>query len=181
MTMKKRNSVFIATSLDGFIADKNGGIEWLHADPAIENIDMGYDAFMANIDALVMGRMTFETVCGFNIPWPYTKPVFVLSNTLNQIPDKFSSNATLVHGTIPAVLEQLHQQGYHRLYIDGGKTIQGFLNEDLIDDMVITTIPVLLGEGIPLFATVPSTRQFACVESKRYADKVVQNRFVRLR
>lgn len=75
--MNKKNSVFIATSLDGFIADKNGGIDWLHSLPNPDNDDMGYGAFMTQIDALIMSRKTFETVCGFDMDWPYTKPVFV--------------------------------------------------------------------------------------------------------
>ena len=69
--MKKKNSVFIATSLDGYIADKNGGIDWLHSIPNPDNIDMGYENFISKIDALVMGRVTFETVCGFDMDWPY--------------------------------------------------------------------------------------------------------------
>ncbi|SHJ20520.1 dihydrofolate reductase family protein [Aquimarina spongiae] len=80
--MKKTNKVFIATSLDGYIADKDGGIDWLHAIPNPDNIDMRYNEFTSQIDALVMGRTTFETVCGFDIDWPYSKKVFVLSNSL---------------------------------------------------------------------------------------------------
>ena len=84
--MDKKNLVFIATSLDGCIADKNGGLDWLHSIPNPENEDMGYPAFISQIDALVMGRTSFETVCGFDVDWPYSQPVFVLSNTLDTIP-----------------------------------------------------------------------------------------------
>ena len=135
--MNKRNSVFIATSLDGYIADKNGEIDWLHSIPNPDAIDMGYDAFTSRIDALVMGRTTFETVCGFDMDWPYQKPVFVLSNTLTELPKKCRDQAQLVKGTLKEVLETIHERGFHRLYIDGGTTIQGFLKEDLIDDMTI--------------------------------------------
>ncbi|MEX0272908.1 MAG: dihydrofolate reductase family protein [Flavobacteriaceae bacterium] len=69
--MGKKNSIFIATSLDGYIADKNGGLDWLHSIPNPDNDDMGFAAFNNNIDALVMGRTTFETVIGFDVPWPY--------------------------------------------------------------------------------------------------------------
>lgn len=82
--MRKKNSVFIATSLDGFIADKNGRIDWLHSIPNPENDDMGYVKFEEKIDALVIGRGTFETVLGFDVDWPYHKPVFVLSNKLTR-------------------------------------------------------------------------------------------------
>src|SRR6188768_1468763 len=102
--MEKKNSVFIATSLDGFIADKNGGIDWLNSFPDIDSVDTGYDAFMAHIDALVWGRATFETVCSFGIDWPYTKPVFVLSSTLKEIPQKYKDKVTLLSGTVIHVL-----------------------------------------------------------------------------
>jgi dihydrofolate reductase len=180
LTMKKRNSVFIATSLDGYIADRNGGIEWLHAIPNPDGIDMGYGALMARIDALVMGRTTFETVCGFDMDWPYQKPVFVLSNSLTEIPDPYKDKAFLVKGTLTEILEQIHQKGYYSLYIDGGATIQSFLKEDLIDDMVITLIPILLGGGVPLFSELPKVLEFECTATEVYLDKVVQNHFRRV-
>ncbi len=103
--MEKKNSVYIATSLDGFIADKNGGIEWLDSIPIPENEDMGYYKFTEDIDALVMGRTTFETVLGFDVDWPYKKPVFVLSNSLNEIPESHKDKAYLVKGTMSQILK----------------------------------------------------------------------------
>lgn len=177
--MDKKNRVFIATSLDGYIADKNGGIDWLDAVPNLDTIDTGYAEFISQIDALVMGRVTFETVCGFDVDWPYQKPVFVLSNTMAEIPDKFKGKAQLVKGTLTEVLQQIHQKGYYRLYIDGGKTIQSFLREDLIDDMIITIIPVLLGAGYPLFSELSEQLDFECKESKLFLDRVAQNHYIR--
>ena len=177
--MKKKNQVFIATSLDGYIADKIGGIDWLHSIPNPNNVDMGYGEFIAKIDALVMGRKTFETVCSFDMDWPYQIPVFVLSNTLKEISEKFKDKAQLLKGAFNEILEQIHGNGFHNLYIDGGLTIQGFLKEDLIDEMTITTIPILLGGGIPLFSKLPNSLNFECVESKIYLNKVVQNKFIR--
>ena len=81
--MEKRNKVFIASSIDGYIADKNGGIDWLQSVPNPDHDDMGYNSFINEVDALVMGRNTFETVCGFDIDWPYSKPVYVLSRSLS--------------------------------------------------------------------------------------------------
>jgi dihydrofolate reductase len=179
--MVKRNSVFIATSLDGYIADKNGGIDWLHSTPNPDMIDMGYAEFMSKVDALVMGRTTFETVCGFDMDWPYEKPVFVLSHTLKKIPDDYKNKAFLVKGTLSEILEQIHQKGHHLLYIDGGTTIQGFLKEDLIEEMTITIIPILLGGGTRLFTDLPKALDFECVESKVYLNKIVQNHFRRIR
>lgn len=179
--MEKRNKVFIATSIDGYIADKDGNIDWLTSIPNPENTDMGYEAFMSGIDALIMGRTTFETVCGFDMDWPYNKPVFVLSNSLKQIPVGYEGKVELVKGDLQDILEQIHLRGYHHLYIDGGKTIRSFLQEDLIDEMTITTIPYLLGGGIPLFTELPERLDFECAESKIFHGKVVQNRFIRKR
>lgn len=179
--MEKTNKVFIATSIDGYIADKNGGIEWLHSIPNPENIDMGYGEFTAQIDALVMGRTTFEMVCGFDVDWPYKQPVFVLSNNLTTIPEEYKDKAEIVNGSLNEVLKKIHNKGYNHLYIDGGKTIQSFLKEDLIDEMIITTIPYVLGGGIPLFADLQTRLDFECIDSKLFLKKVVQSRFVRKR
>ena len=105
------NKVFIATSLDGFIADKDGGIGWLDTFPEINNIDTGYVDFTTGIDALVMGRSTFETVCGFDMDWPYTKPVFVLSNRMTSIPKEYEEKAVLVKGDLREIIEKIHNKG----------------------------------------------------------------------
>jgi len=177
--MAKKNKVFIATSLDGYIADKNGKIDWLHSTPNPDNIDMGYNEFTSQIDALVMGRNTFETICGFDIGWPYQKPVFVLSNSLTNIPKKYKDKVILAKGPLKEIIKQINEKGFHNLYIDGGKTIQSFLKEDLIDEITITIIPFLLGSGTPLFNDLPKRLDFECIDSKIYLKKVVQNYFVR--
>ncbi|MCR9065372.1 MAG: dihydrofolate reductase family protein [Cytophagales bacterium] len=179
--MKSTNSVFIATSMDGYIADKNGQIDWLHDLPNPENDDMGYHAFTEQIDALVMGRTTFETVCSFDIEWPYTKPVYVLSRTLKKIPEEYTGKVFLVNGSLKDVLAKIYNEGHYRLYIDGGATIQSFLQEDLIDELIITIIPVLLGGGTALFSDLNSPLQFKCIGSKHYLESVVQNHFKRNR
>lgn len=179
--MKKTNRVFIATSIDGYIADKNGGIEWLHSIPNPEGTDMGYGEFISQIDAFVLGRNTFETVCNFDIDWPYLKPVFVLSNSMTTLPEIYKGKAELVKGTLQEILNTIYKKECFNLYIDGGKTIQSFLKEDLIHEMTLTTIPYLLGGGIPLFADLPKDLEFECMDSRIYINKIVQSRFVRVK
>jgi len=179
--LNKKNSVFIATSLDGYIADKNGRIDWLYSIPNPENDDMGYAEFNNKIDALVMGRTTFETVIGFDVDWPYDKPVFVLSNKLKEIPESHKDKAFLVKGTLKEILEQIRGKGFNRLYIDGGTTIRNFLKEDLIDEMVLTTIPILLGGGSSLFSELPNEMKFELIKTKTYLNKVTQNHYKRER
>lgn len=175
------NVVFIATSLDGYIADKNGGVDWLHTIPNPEGNDMGYAKHIASIDALVMGRNTLDMVLSFGIDWPYSKPVFVLSNTMTSVPDGYEDKVFLINGPLKEVLEKIHAKGFVNLYIDGGVTIQNFLKEDLIDEMIITTIPVLLGGGSPLFGDLEAPLHFKLVKSDTFLDAIVQNHFIRER
>jgi len=177
--IEKRNSVYIATSIDGYISDKNGGIDWLDTIPIPANIDMGYDKFMSQIDALVMGRITFETVCGFDIDWPYQKPVFILSNTLTEVPEKYVDKVKIIKGPLTEVLKQIHLKGFYKLYIDGGTTIQSFLKEDLIDFMIITKIPILLGGGSPLFKLMTKPLDFKHLKTEVFLNQIVQSQYER--
>ncbi|WP_430968288.1 dihydrofolate reductase family protein [Spongiimicrobium sp. 2-473A-2-J] len=179
--MEKRNMVFIGTSLDGYIADKDGGLEWLQAVPNPDQLDLGYNSFIAQVDALVMGRTTFETVCGFDMEWPYKIPVFVMSRTLQTVPEKYRDKATLLHGPLQQVLGQLHKKGYGKLYIDGGSLVQSFLREDLVDELIITRLPIVLGGGTPLFSTLPEALQFEHVKTEVLLDEIVQSRYKRKR
>lgn len=176
-----KNKVFIATSLDGYIADADGGIGFLESIPELNEIDSGWNSFMEGIDALVMGRNTFEKVISFGIDWPYQKPVFVLSSRLKEIPEKLRDQVFLSQGPLKSVLASIHQKGFKNLYIDGGSTIQSFLEEDLIDEMIITTIPVLLGGGIPLFKHLDQPLHFHCIKSVNFLDRVNQSHYQRIR
>lgn len=177
----KQNLVFIANSLDGYIADKNNGLAWLEMIPNPEQNDCGYKAFIERVDALVMGRKTFETVCSFDIEWPYTKPVFVLSNSLNEVPEKYQGKVELVKGKLRDVLETINSKGYESLYIDGGSCIQSFLKEDLIDELIVSTFPVLLGGGAPLFGNLPKEQEYELVSSEVMLGQIVQSQYKRKR
>jgi dihydrofolate reductase len=127
-----------------------------------------------------MGRTTFETVCGLDVDWPYTKPVYVLSNSLTAIPEEYAAKVWLVKGTLPEILQHLHDRGHDRLYIDGGgTTITSFLAEGLIDEMIITVFLVLLGAGHRLFGTLPEEQYFELVGSKVCLGKLVQSHYRR--
>ena len=178
---EKQNLVFIAQSLDGYIADKNGALDWLFSTPNPEQIDMGYSEFINRVDAIVMGRTTFETVSNFDCDWPYTVPVFVLSNKLESLDPEYKGKVEIVKGSIPEVLEQIHKKGYHSLYIDGGQVIQSFLKEDLIDEMILTTIPILLGGGYSLFGDLDKAMAFDLVKSEVFLDAIVQSSYKRKR
>lgn len=174
------NIVYIATSLDGYIAGKNGELDWLHSIPNPDNIDLGWAAFIGQIDAIVMGRNTFETVCGFDVDWPYPMPVFVLSNSMTTIPEQYRDKAEVVSGPLCKVVESINAKGFSTLYIDGGKTIQSFLRDDLIDEMIITQIPIMLGGGVPLFGERPAPLTFKHISTQVHLDAMVQTHYRRL-
>lgn len=173
------NIVYIATSIDGYISDKNNGLDWLEIVPNPNQSDFGWTNFMTRIDAIVMGRNTFETVCRFECDWPYPKPVFVLSNTLNSLPKEYEDKARITQGSPIDIVRTLQDKGYDNLYIDGGYTVQQFLKADLIDDMIITVIPVLLGGGTPLFANLPEQMAFECIKSEVHLNALVQTHYRR--
>ncbi len=172
-----RNIVFIATSLDGHIADPRGGIEWLTEIPSPGNgEDGGFAAVMNAVDALLMGRKTFDKVLSFGIPWPYDKKVFVWSSTLRRLPTELVGRVELVQGDLDDVLQAIHRQGFFKLYIDGGQTIQSFLRRGLVNELIVTLAPVLLGEGIRLFQDVPRTA-LHLKETKAFDNGMVQLRY----
>ncbi len=175
------NIVFIATSLDGYIADKSGGVEWLHAAQTAQGCDMGFESHFDRIDALIMGRNTFEMVLSFGVKWPYSKPVFLLTDTLTHVPDGYQDKVSIVNGNLKDIIRSLNLQGFQNLYIDGGKTIQSFLAQDLIDEMFISRIPILLGGGAPLFGDLEQPLRFKLNASQTYLDAVVQNHYIRCR
>ncbi|MBA4018225.1 MAG: deaminase [Pirellula sp.] len=177
--MTSRCSVFIATSLDGFIARTDGSIDWL--DQANKLIppgeDCGFAEFMAGADALVMGRATFEQVLSFP-QWYYgDKPVYVLSRTMAELPAGTPDTVRL-HALEPREMVRVAaEHGHTRLYIDGGRTIQGFLTAGLIDDLTITVIPVLLGAGLRLFGELAADVPLTHVSTKAFPFGFVQSRY----
>jgi dihydrofolate reductase len=174
-----KTRVFIGTSLDGFIAGKNGDIDWLVAFASPE-VNAGYEEFIKDIDAVVIGRGTFETVLSFP-SWPYAQKVFVLSTTLKQVPDNVQSNATLVSMNPRELLAFLSREGYSNVYVDGGKVIQNFLHEDCIDELIISRVPILLGSGLPLFGYLEGEMKFKHLETRVYSNGLVRSRYERKR
>ena len=172
----KKQSVFIATSLDGFIARPDGNIDWLTEEKPSAGEDYGYNDFIASIDALVMGRHSFEKVLSFD-QWPYKNKVIVLSSQSLNIPNRFQKQVSHLSGSPQEIVDQLAEEGYEHLYIDGGKTIQQFLRAGFIQKMIITRIPVLIGEGIPLFGPLEQDIKLEHIKTKAYDNGFVQSRY----
>ena len=147
-----RAEVFIATSLDGFIARPDGDILWLTGLPVPEGEDFGYAAFMDGIGALVMGRASFDKALTFP-EWPYPLPVVVMSRSPERVtvPEALKGRVRVTAVPPHQLLQVLAAEGVGRVYVDGGQVIRAFLAEGLIDRIILTRVPVLLGEGLPLF------------------------------
>lgn len=172
--------VYIATSLDGFIATESGGLDWLNSIPNPTNDDYGWADFNHRIDAILMGRKTFDFVVSFG-GWLYEKPVHVLSTTLESVPKRLADKVTLHRGALAGVLADLEGQGIKQLYVDGGALIQSFLREDLIDEMIITRVPVLLGAGIPLFKDTGPEKAFRHLKTEVLNDALIKTHYRRKR
>ncbi len=173
------NIVYIATSLDGYIADENGGIGWLQMVPNPQKDDLGFSDFMNGIDAIVMGRNTYESVLNMNVPWPYSKPLFVYSSTITTVPKELQGKVFIIEGPPKTVINTLNKKGYQRIYIDGGKTVQSFLREELIDELNISKIPLLLGRGVPLFGDLTHPQEFQLISSEIVLNEIVVSRYQR--
>ncbi len=174
------NHVYCATSMDGYIATEDGGLDWLMNVPNPDQSDFGFSEFISGIDAMVMGRRTFEKVLGFG-SWPYEKPVFVLSHTLTAVPEKLEGKVEIISGEPRSIVGTLHDRGFNDLYIDGGETVQSFLEQDLIDRMIITTVPVVLGSGIRLFGRLEDELNFLLEKTEVLNNHLVKNHYIRIR
>src|SRR5262245_61073962 len=169
-------SVFVGTSVDGFIARRNGEFDFL---PPGGSEPHGYDEFMATVDAIVMGRKTFETVLRFDA-WPYgDKRVVVLSSRPVDLSVAVARGGVVEHmgGPPEEIVARLGAQGARHLYVDGGNTIQGFLRAGLIQRLVITRVPVLIGDGIPLFGAVPGDIRLRHIMTRHYPSGLVQSEY----
>lgn len=175
------NKVFVGTSLDGYIADRDGGLDFLETVPNPDKVDLGFIPFMESVDAVLMGRKTLEMVLSFNVPWPYSKPVFVLSSTMKDVPANLEGKLTIISGPLKDVVKGLNLRGLTDLYIDGGKLIQSFLAEDMIDDLIVTQVPVLIGGGIPLYGSLPKHQTFELVKSEVLLHALVQSHYRRVK
>ena len=167
--------VFIATSLDGFIARPDGSLDWLLSrdDPGE---DHGYDAFIAGMECIIMGRGSFDAVRTFP-EWPYGLPVLVLSQHLaaQPVPADLHGKVEFAALSPEQAFHHLAARGHRRAYVDGGQIVQSFLRAGLIDTLTITTAPVLIGQGRPLFGTLPQDIALLHQATRAFPSGLVQS------
>ncbi|WP_281635701.1 dihydrofolate reductase family protein [Flavobacterium marginilacus] len=170
-----KTHAYIGTSLDGFIARKEGEIDWLIQFDSPET-SQSYTEFISKIDAIVIGRGTFEKILTFP-DWFYQQKVFVLSSQIKHIPESLKEKATVLLMPPKELLLYLSQKGYANIYIDGGKVIQSFLKENLLDELIISRVPVLIGEGIPLFGWLNHDITFKHIQTNVFSNGLVMSRY----
>lgn len=165
--------VYVGTSLDGFIARTNGEFDWLSQFANDEAI-RAYEELITRIDAIVIGRGTFEKVLTFP-SWPYEKSVFVLSTSITEAPEDIREKVTIVSMDPEALLSYLSTMGYANIYIDGGKVIQSFLKGDLVNELIVSTAPMLIGSGIPLFGYLNHDLEFRHIRTDVCSNGLVRS------
>lgn len=176
--MTVKCSVFVATSMDGYIARLNGELDWLtNTAAANANEDYGYKEFLNTVDTVVMGRKTYEFVLSIN-EWPYAgKRSIVLSSEPGQVPGNLADDVEVMSGAPADLVRRLDAEGARHVYVDGGKTIQGFLNAGQINEMIITFVPVLIGGGIPLFGKLDRDIKLQHIETILYRNSLLQSKY----
>lgn len=176
-------TVFMAMSLDGFIAGLDGDVSWLDQcgvpdAPLGDAADMGFFALMQRVDCLLMGRGTAEKLASFQLTpeqWPYgDTPIYILSNSLGEVPKSLLGKAQLLQGSLQDALVDLERRGHQHLYVDGGALVRSCLEAGVVQRLVVTLAPILLGQGIPLFAGLHKPLKLRQLTTTRYANEFVQ-------
>lgn len=167
-------SVFCGLSLDGFIARPGGEVDFL--DPGdYRDGDMGFGAFLSSVDCLVMGRNTYDFVASAAEQWPYGEtPVTVLTHRPLEPPGAIAEHIAVSDQRPEIVMSELEESGRSHAYVDGGMTVQSFLAEGLIDELILTVVPVLVGEGIPLFASSGTDTPLDLVRTELFSNGFAQ-------
>jgi dihydrofolate reductase len=171
-----KTSVFVGVSVDGFLARANGELDFLDAGGSEPH---GYEEFIASVDTIVIGRKTFEIVMGFDA-WPYgERRVVILSSQPVDLAAASARGGRVEHMSgLPAdIASRLSTTGARHVYVDGGVTIQGFLRAGLVQRLVVSRVPVLIGSGIPLFGDLPKDVLLRHVATRAFQGGLVQSEY----
>lgn len=179
-------SVYIATSVDGFIATKDGGVDWLHTAGngkviTGDNADMGLNDYLSSVDCMIMGRKCMDMISSMNLTpeqWFYGDlKIIVLSNTVKEAPENLKGKVEMYSGDLLTLTSKLENEGHKHAYIDGGTTIQAFMNLKLINEITITKAPIILGEGIPLFGKTSKDIKLEEAQAVAYPNDFIQLKY----
>ncbi|MDX8381170.1 MAG: dihydrofolate reductase family protein [Ghiorsea sp.] len=172
-------------SVDGYIATPDGAVDWLHTagnlDVDMGSEDMGFQAYMDSVDCMIMGRKCMETISGMNLTpeqWPYGKTkIIVLSQSIKEAPENMKGKIEIYAGEVHALIRRLENEDFKHAYIDGGTTITFFLNLRRINEITITQVPIILGEGIPLFGKIFESIKLDNARATVYANDFIHTKY----
>lgn len=185
-------SIFIAPSVDGYIATEDGGVHWLEtagrpvskaeeSSELMNHFNMSMSNFMQNIDCMIIGRKLMNVLSSFNLTpeqWPYgNTKIIALSNTVKEPPENLKDRVQMYSGTIPELIITLDKEGYKHAYVDGGMVITAFLNLQLINEMTLTLAPVLLGSGIPLFGKLDKHIKLEDAQATAFPNNFIEMKY----
>ncbi|MFZ9956896.1 MAG: dihydrofolate reductase family protein [Flavobacteriales bacterium] len=171
--------LYIATSLDGYIARPDGNLDWLTSIPSPQTGDYGYADLLNRIGAIIMGRLTYDEVIGFGGEWPYKGfDTYVVSNNKNL--EIKSDDTYLLHGNIKDFVTKLKAKAEKDIWLVGGsQLLTTFINDEILDEMIITIIPKIIGDGIPLFTNKTKETNWKLVDTKSFDTGVVNLTYVK--
>jgi len=178
MQQNRKLFLYIAMSLDGMIAKKDGDISFL-SQVEKEGEDYGYATFIESVDTIIVGRKTYHKILSMGIEWPYgSREVYVLTRSAK--PD--SGTLHFYSGDLSDLISSLRSQDGKNIYCDGGaETIHQLLQEDLIDELIISVIPHLLGDGISLFKGGLQEKRLQMISAESFEKGLVQLHYIRVR
>ena len=174
----RKIKLYIAVSIDGFIADKNGRVEWLENLPNPDFLDYGYFDMYNSIDTTLMGNITYQQVLGFDMPFPYSdKTNFVFTRNQSLTEDE---NVTFVNNNIIDFVKKMKSKKGKSIWLIGGGQVNSILlNANLIDEMIVSYMPIVLGDGIPLFSSNTQLKSFRLLKSETFSTGVVSLTYVK--
>jgi dihydrofolate reductase len=185
-------SIFIAPSVDGYIATEDGGVQWLEtvgkdvsekkmSSDLMKHFNMSFPNYMKSIDCMIIGRKLMEVLSNFNLTteqWPYGNTrIIALSNTIKESPSNLKNKVEMYSGSISELIIKLEQDGYKHAYIDGGTTITTFLNLQLINEITLTLAPVLLGSGMPLFGKLSKQINLEDAQATAFPNNFIEIKY----
>lgn len=173
----KKIKLYIATSIDGYIARCDGDLDWLTSFPNPEKTDYGYASFFDSVDTVLMGSLTYLSIVSMDVKWPYKdKTTYIISHNHKDNNEKIQ----FIHENIIETISKLREEQGKDIWLAGGGKLTSFLLKyDLIDEMIITTIPVILGSGTPLFPDNPIESAWQIKGNTTYNNGVIQTSYIR--
>jgi dihydrofolate reductase len=170
----RRIILYIATSLDNFIARPDGSIDWLEQTTMNKNEDFGYQRFYDSVDTTIMGARTYEQICNFDVPFPYPDKRNMVITTRNDL-EKVHESVEFLQTDLNTQMKKLKQVEGKNIWLIGGSQINTYmLKQRLLDRIIMTKIPVFIGAGIPLFQPVKDEFHAVLDESKNYGNNIMQ-------